>query len=473
LEEINKMKIKLSLLVVILVFCLLTGCCFSGWPLATSETTVSETTSADNSAPETDETETTAKETTSDSSAETTAKETTSDSSAETTAPETIAPETTAAETTAAETTAPETAAPKVAPTIELKIYEGPTFSAADSVCYYKLEAVVTGNPKPVVAFSKDNSNGAWGSKKVQINLNAGESYTLRATATNSEGSATVSKNLTYGCAEGANKAPVLEEIIMLEPKPETNSTYDISVVASDPDDDLLTYNWSVDAGTLASSITNPTKWKTPAEAGEYIISVFVSDGNGHTVNKTKNVIVELEAAVFALEKLLINFKCVGAEGGFIEQGGAVYAGNNLYAGDSNNNKSCTGLISFDISRLAGKNANVLSAQVSFLNSRGLGNPLDFAPYLSLSSYYWGPRVIQNGDDTANGEILQTFEPATFACFNDELINALQNALNAGRPRFQLRINFAGGLSTDNDNSWDGWEYTQNNVNLSAWFGSN
>ena len=101
-----------------------------------------------------------------------------------------------------------------------------------------------------------------------------------------------------------------------------------------------------------------------------------------------------------------------------------------------------------------------------------MGNPLDFAQYLSLSSYYWGPRAIQHGDDTANGEILQTFEPATFACFNDELKNAIQNAVNAGRPRFQLRINFAGGLNTDNDNSWDGWEYPQNNINLSVWLGN-
>jgi hypothetical protein len=466
------MKIKLSLLVVILVLFLLTGCCFSGWPLVTTETTVADTISPDISAQGTDEAETTAKETTTDSSAETTAKETTSDSSAETTSPETTSAETTSPETTAAETTSPETAAPKVAPTIELKIYEGPTFSPADGVCYYKLEAVVTGNPNPVVAFSKDDSNGAWGSKKVQINLHAGESYTLAATATNSEGKATASKNLTYGCAEGANKVPNVGEIVISDAGPMTDNTYAVSVVASDPDGDILAYNWSVNAGTLTSSFTNPAKWKTPAAAGEYTISVFVSDGNGHTVNKTKKVIVVLAPPALALEKLLINFKCVGAEGGFIEQDGAVYAGNNLYAGDSNNNKSCTGLISFDISRLSGKNVNVQSAQVSFLNSRGLGSPLDFAPYLSLSSYYWGPRVIQNGDDTANGEILQTFEPATFTCFNDELINALQNALNAGRPRFQLRINFAGGLSTDNDNSWDGWEYTQNNVNLSAWFGS-
>ena len=538
LREIFKMKNKLTIFVVILALFTLTGCCFPGGSSTTAETTMLETTASETTAPDATSAETTAPEIT---IPETTAKETTSDSAAETTA----------AETTAAETTAAETTDPKEAPTIELKIYEGPTFSAADNVCYYRIEAVVTGNPNPTLQFSKDDSDGVWGSKKVQINLHAGESYTLKATATNSEGSATVSKNLAYGCAEGANKAPILEEIRMLDPNPETNTTYDISAVVTDPDDDLLTYNWSVDAGTLTSSITNPTNWKTPAAAGEYTISVFVSDGNGHTVNKTKKVQVLPAPPVIVIEdidfpdKVLLdnpnviiavlndpsqeanvswswkvssgvtvrainskmawipdregenevtveiknekgeilssrtetvlvipirtvnlNLNKIESEGGFIEKDGAVYAGGKLYAGDSNNNKGCTGLVSFDISGLAGK--KIQSAQASFLISQGWGNPLDFSEYLSLTSYYWGPRVIRHGDDTANGDILQTFEPATFACFSYELKVALQNAIDAGRSRFQMRIHFAGGFITDNDSNWDGWEYPQNNIKLNV-----
>ncbi|MEI8226566.1 MAG: hypothetical protein WCG82_11640, partial [Bacteroidota bacterium] len=471
------MKIKLAIFVVILVLFALTGCCFPGRSSATVQTTITET-----PAPETASPGTTAKETTSDSSAETTAKETTSDSSTETTtkettsdsSTETTAAETTAAETTAAETTSPETTAPKEAPTIQLKIYEGPTFSAVDNICYYRIEAVVTGNPNPIVQFSKDDSNGVWGSKKVQINLHAGETYTLTATAKNSEGSATVSKNLTYGCAEGANKAPTVGEIIVSKQNlsPVTDTTYAISVVASDPDGDILTYNWSVNAGILTSSITNPTNWKTSAAAGECTINLSVTDGKGHTVNKTKKVQVLQAPPVIVIEdidfpdKVLLdnpnvimailndpsqeanvswtwkvssgvtvrainskmawipdregenevtvtiknekgeilssrtetvlvipilavnlNLNKIESEGGFIEQDGAVHAGGNLYAGDSNNNKRCTGLISFDIKGLAG--IKIQSAEASFLISQGWGNPLDFSEYLSLTSYYW------------------------------------------------------------------------------------
>lgn len=87
--------------------------------------------------------------------------------------------------------------AAKEAPTISLAIYEGPTFEG--NMCYYRVEATVTGSPNPAVSFSKDDGGGAWGSNKVQINLNyPGDTYTLEATATNSEGSAADSITLSW-----------------------------------------------------------------------------------------------------------------------------------------------------------------------------------------------------------------------------------------------------------------------------------
>ncbi|MFZ3107162.1 MAG: hypothetical protein WA105_07280, partial [Candidatus Hydromicrobium sp.] len=91
----------------------------------------------------------------------------------------------------------------KEAPTIELEIYEGPTYSASDNVCYYRVKAIVTGKPGPTVKFNKDDSDGAWGSKKAQVNLDdPDETYTLIATATNSGGSATDSITLAWGCTD-------------------------------------------------------------------------------------------------------------------------------------------------------------------------------------------------------------------------------------------------------------------------------
>ncbi len=84
-----------------------------------------------------------------------------------------------------AETTAEEIR--KSLPTLKLVVYEGPVI-VDDDLCYYRIEAVVTGNPSPVIKFSKDDSNGAWGKNKAQVNLKNGESYNLIVTAVNSVG---------------------------------------------------------------------------------------------------------------------------------------------------------------------------------------------------------------------------------------------------------------------------------------------
>jgi len=87
------------------------------------------------------------------------------------------------------------------APTIALEVYEGPIYSATDDVCYWKVQANATGTPYPRVDFNRDDSHGSWGSSRVQVNLySPSETFTLIATATNSEGSATDSITLDWGC---------------------------------------------------------------------------------------------------------------------------------------------------------------------------------------------------------------------------------------------------------------------------------
>ncbi|MFC2145524.1 Ig-like domain-containing protein [Actinomycetota bacterium] len=177
-------------------------------------------------------------------------------------------------------------------PTISLKIYEGPTYSKSDDVCYYRIEATVTGAPDPSIKFSRDDSSGAWGSKKVQINLKRGESYTLTATATNSEGKATNSIKLDWGC-DGTNHNPVIAGIGISANDLYTLNEYEISTAATDPDGDSLTYKWSVDGGVLNNPSINPTKWETPGFPETYHITVEVSDGKGGKDTETRAVRVE------------------------------------------------------------------------------------------------------------------------------------------------------------------------------------
>jgi hypothetical protein len=106
-----------------------------------------------------------------------------------------------------------EEAGEKEEPTISISIYEGPTYSAADGVCYYRVKANVTGSPSPDVEWNRDDSDGAWGTKKAQVNLeDPGDTFTLTATATNSEGSDTDSIELSWGCEEEVAEEPEIVE---------------------------------------------------------------------------------------------------------------------------------------------------------------------------------------------------------------------------------------------------------------------
>jgi hypothetical protein len=83
-------------------------------------------------------------------------------------------------------------------PALKLIVYEGPVIVQDSNMCYYRVKAIVTGNPAPIIKFSKDDSNGAWGKNIAQVNLKNGESYNLAVTAFNTIGTVTKHINLTW-----------------------------------------------------------------------------------------------------------------------------------------------------------------------------------------------------------------------------------------------------------------------------------
>jgi hypothetical protein len=83
-------------------------------------------------------------------------------------------------------------------PTLKIIVYEGPVIVQDSDMCYYRVEAIVTGEPYPIIKFSKDDSNGVWGKNKAQVNLKNGESYDLVVTAVNSVGAVTKHIVLTW-----------------------------------------------------------------------------------------------------------------------------------------------------------------------------------------------------------------------------------------------------------------------------------
>lgn len=56
--------------------------------------------------------------------------------------------------------------------------------------------------------------------------------------------------------------------------------TVGVSASVSDADkQDTITFHWSADAGSFVSETNNPTQWRAPNSAGEYSLTLVITDG--------------------------------------------------------------------------------------------------------------------------------------------------------------------------------------------------
>jgi len=334
----------------------------------------------------------------------------------------------------------------KTAPTIELEIYEGPTYSADDDVCYYRIKATVTGNPAPAIEFSKDDSLGAFGSKKAQVNLNdPSETYTLTATATNSEGTDTDSIELSWGC-EVENQDPVISEITLMG-NHYIGVQYEVSVAASDPDGDSLSYHWSVAGGTIEDSSANPIKWTTPNTAGNYDLTVIVDDGKGGTTTKTETVEVmpflEVETTIGADESLSGYI-----EGYEVADACAWPTCCDVLVGDGSHNRYLKGYLTFDIRELSDlgviaiKEVEIRIPGVTFLNK-----PWEAGSQMNIKVFDYGS-LLDPGDFRCGGDTVKVFNTSstlsdlTFS--TSKLKDELKSYVSSGKELFQLKFGLNG-----------------------------
>ncbi len=345
-------------------------------------------------------------------------------------------------------------------PTISLKIYEGPLYSKSDDICYYRIIADISGEPFPEITFSKDDSLGSLGPGKVQINiLRDSGPYTLSAAAKNSEGTASDSITLMWNY----NRSPDINGIHLSTDTLYVEEQYEISADVVDLDGDDLIYSWSVSGGSLEEASINPAKWNTPDEPGDYTISVSATDGAGNTSEASMSAYVGTIAV--DQEPVNINLPRKEDEGGYIEFGGGTFTGGDIYSGDSDSNKPSSGFISFDISGLAGKTVD--SASLTFSNASVSGDPLSFFEALWINVLDWGAEPISQNDFSLSGIPIASYNTPNITCNVSKLVEELQKAINAGKSRFQIRIHFSGPY-TDDDDSSDGWKYTQGNVNINV-----
>jgi hypothetical protein len=328
------------------------------------------------------------------------------------------------------------------APSIELEVYEGPIYSSSDNVCYYRIKANVTGTPTPEVDFSKDDSGGAWGKLKCQVNLgDPADAYTLKAIATNSEGSDSDAIDLTWGCAI-QNNPPEILDITWdhLYIHFHIGYQYEITAIVVDPDGDSLTYSWSVSGGTIDDPTVNPMMWTTPGSDGTYDITLVVEDGNGGIDTKVQSRTVYPASMRVPID-----------EAGNIAKDVQVWNAPTNYpvVGDHDHDKPWRGFISFDITDLAG--TTITDATLVLLSQYQESSPYDnLINAFWVNVINWGDDALELNDFDLPKELLGEYTDPDITINNQALIDALQTAIDSGRNRFQIMIRHKGRVTNNN-----------------------
>jgi hypothetical protein len=90
-----------------------------------------------------------------------------------------------------------------------------------------------------------------------------------------------------------SNSSPYITTATASTDQVATNNTIAFSVIATDPDNDTLTYSWTASAGTFSAENTANTTWTAPSTDGPQTISVSVNDGKDATAGASFTIKVE------------------------------------------------------------------------------------------------------------------------------------------------------------------------------------
>jgi hypothetical protein len=380
-------------------------------------------------------------------------------------------------------------------PTIELQIHDGPNYSESDDMCYYQIEATVTGTPDPIVEFSTNNNINSLENGIVEVGVNAGDSYTLTATATNDSGTATASITLLGECGEEVAEGKETTEEETGEESEEEAADVEDSVEGEGEaptialeiyrdatyveDGDICYYR--IEA-ILSGKPTPRVTWgkdDSLGTLGNTIAQVNLSRGETYTLTATAT-----NSSGSATDSITLTWGCDLEEVAGEEEGpevaeilineayiypnenlsGIVFASGHIqsarehsmivFVGDSTSAIQSKGYLSFDITELHGR--EVQNAEIRFINLIKSGNPESFASNMDVKACDYG--TVLDADDFLPGGTRLTRIPlssTSYTISNDTLKNQLQNVLDSSRNYFQLRLGLDG--TTNGDGIGDGF----------------
>lgn len=100
---------------------------------------------------------------------------------------------------------------------------------------------------------------------------------------------------------DSVGSSPVITSILINNDNILAGDDISISAIVSDSDNDIVTYNWSVSGGSFDRVSDTSIIWHSPQEAGNYIITLTVTDSENNVTTKSENVTLELVPDTFQL----------------------------------------------------------------------------------------------------------------------------------------------------------------------------
>ena len=182
------------------------------------------------------------------------------------------------------------------------------------------------------------------------------------------------------------NLPPVVTSFTAQPEKVDLEATSRITCIATDPNDDTLSYAWSATGGTITGS-GNIVTWKAPNVDGEYVVTVTVSDGKGGNTVKQVKIIAGHPQTTVVLEPV------AGESGSAYSTGDLAKA---WLIGDNAANNGIRAFFSFDLTGLT--LAEIKEAKIIFNTKETIGNPWAFSAFVYVEQVEYGPRFLQGGD---------------------------------------------------------------------------
>ncbi len=394
--------------------------------------------------------------------------------------------------------------APGEAPTLKLEVYDGPDYSESDNICYYRVEAIATGMPESEIKFDGDDNVNPLGSGRVEVGVEAGDSYTLTATAKNAAGTATVSITLEGECDEDVPDEETAEGDADADTDTDDDADADDDDDADADSDDDADADDDTEAPTVSLAI-----YQGPALEGSicyYRIEATVTggpsvsfskdDSGGAFGNKKAQVNLNNPGDTYTLtatatnsegsatDSIDLSWGCAAPTpdplevdvsinldqsiSGYIIVEQAAFQNPTPYTfvGDYTNNKQIKAFLSFNINSISGlEDVTIKDASLSMPVDGIIGHP-EFMPAVHVKTFDFGDSLTL-ADQGGGGDFVGNFPTSsTMTSFNfstAQLETALQNAVDSNSQRFQLKISLSG-INADGVGDW--YRFRPNNISL-------